>query len=152
MATDTLRLFAEYDWPGNVRELENLIKRMVILGTDNAIRREIADAIAQRAGRVGPIPVIEQAAATPPSPAVPAAPPAAPAPAAPTPAPPVAAAPLCGSLKDIGRTAAREAERQLIYRTLQQTRWNRREAAAILGISYKALLYKIKEAELDKAS
>jgi two-component system response regulator AtoC len=58
----------------------------------------------------------------------------------------------CGSLKDIGRTAAREAERELIYRTLQQTRWNRREAAEILGISYKALLYKIKEAELDKAS
>ena len=57
-----------------------------------------------------------------------------------------------GSLKDIGRHAAREAERELIYRTLQQTRWNRREAAEILGISYKALLYKIKEAELDKAS
>ena len=45
-----------------------------------------------------------------------------------------------------------EAERELIYRTLQQTRWNRREAAEILGISYKALLYKIKEAELDRAS
>src|SRR5439155_21119836 len=61
-------------------------------------------------------------------------------------------APLTGSLKDIARSAAREAERELIYRTLQQTRWNRREAAEILGISYKALLYKIKEAELDKAS
>jgi two-component system response regulator AtoC len=57
-----------------------------------------------------------------------------------------------GSLKDIGRSAAREAERELISRTLQQTRWNRREAAQILGISYKALLYKIKDAELDKAS
>ena len=61
------------------------------------------------------------------------------------------AAPV-GSLKDIARQAAREAEKELIYRTLQQTRWNRREAAEILGISYKALLYKIKEAELDKAS
>ena len=155
MATDTLRLFAEYDWPGNVRELENLVKRMVILGTDTAIRREMADAIANRELRVGPIPVIEQAASA--APAVAAAAPAAPA----TPAPPAvapaappaaAAAPLSGSLKDIGRTAAREAERELIYRTLQQTRWNRREAAEILGISYKALLYKIKEAELDKAS
>jgi two-component system response regulator AtoC len=57
-----------------------------------------------------------------------------------------------GSLKAIARSAAREAERELIYRTLQQTRWNRREAAEILGVSYKALLYKIKEAELDKAS
>ncbi|HET7694304.1 MAG TPA: sigma-54 dependent transcriptional regulator [Vicinamibacterales bacterium] len=156
MATDTLRLFAEYDWPGNVRELENLIKRMVILGTDTQIRREVADAIASRALRVGPIPILEQAtAAAASSAAVPAAPPAAAAPPA-RPAAPLAAAPppvpLCGSLKDIGRTAAREAERELIYRTLQQTRWNRREAAEILGISYKALLYKIKEAELDKAS
>jgi DNA-binding NtrC family response regulator len=34
---------------------------------------------------------------------------------------------------------------------LQRTRWNRKEAADILGISYKALLYKIKENGLDKA-
>ena len=145
LATDTLRLFAEYDWPGNVRELENLVKRMVILGSDTSIRREVADAIAGRTLRVGPIPVIQQAAVAP----------AAAAPAAALPAPPPAAAPappFTGSLKDIGRMAAREAERELIYRTLQQTRWNRREAAEILGISYKALLYKIKEAELDKAS
>jgi len=51
LATDTLRLFAEYEWPGNVRELENLVKRMVILGTDAAIRREVADAIAGRDAR-----------------------------------------------------------------------------------------------------
>ena len=61
LATDTLRLFAEYDWPGNVRELENLVKRMVILGTDTAIRREVADAIAGRYLRVGPIPALQQA-------------------------------------------------------------------------------------------
>ena len=151
LATDTLRLFAEYEWPGNVRELENLVKRMVILGTDTAIRREVADAIAGRTMQMGPIPVIEHAAGMPPPVAAP--PMAAAAPVGTTgsvaaPAPPA----LTGSLKDIGRTAARVAERELIYRTLQQTRWNRREAAEILGISYKALLYKIKEAELDKAS
>jgi DNA-binding NtrC family response regulator len=56
------------------------------------------------------------------------------------------------SLKDIARTAAREAERELILRMLTRTRWNRKEAAEILGISYKALLYKIKENRLDKAS
>jgi transcriptional regulator with GAF, ATPase, and Fis domain len=146
LATDTLRLFAEYEWPGNVRELENLVKRMVILGTDTSIRREVADAIAGRTLRVGPIPVIQHAAAPA---AVAAAAAAAPAPAPPRATPPP---PFSGSLKDIGRMAAREAERELIYRTLQQTRWNRREAAEILGISYKALLYKIKEADLDKAS
>ena len=141
MATDTLRLFAEYEWPGNVRELENLVKRMVILGSDTAIRREVADAIAGRFLRVGPIPALQQTAA-----------PVAPAAAAGTPATSPPAQVFSGSLKDIGRSAAREAERKLISRTLQQTRWNRREAAEILGISYKALLYKIKDAELGKAS
>jgi len=56
------------------------------------------------------------------------------------------------SLKDISRQAAREAERELIFRMLQQTRWNRKETAEMLGISYKALLYKIKESGLDRAS
>jgi two-component system response regulator AtoC len=145
LASDTLRLFHEYAWPGNVRELENLAKRMVILGTDEPIRREIADAIAGRAMRPGPIPALyPRVEPAPPAPVAAAAPP----PVA-APAPPLVPT---GSLKDIARHAAREAERELIYRTLQQTRWNRREAAEILGISYKALLYKIKEAELDKAS
>jgi DNA-binding NtrC family response regulator len=163
LATDTIRLFVEYDWPGNVRELENLIKRMVILGSDTAIRRDVADAIAGRSLRVGPIPALQapasaafvppgfaEATAARPAAAAPAARP--PAPPPPAPPPPAEPAPISGSLKDIGRNAARGAERELIFRTLQQTRWNRREAAEILGISYKALLYKIKEAELDKAS
>jgi two-component system response regulator AtoC len=151
LASDTQRLFAEYDWPGNVRELENLIKRAVILGTDDSIRRELAEAIAGRLLRAGPIPALqsrqEPVADTAAAPAVP------PAGAAPAPVPTAAdPAPRSGSLKDIARQAAREAERELIYRTLQRTRWNRREAAQILGISYKALLYKIKDAELDRAS
>jgi transcriptional regulator with PAS, ATPase and Fis domain len=146
MATDTLRLFAEYEWPGNVRELENLVKRMVIVGSDSAIRREVADAIAGRYLRVGPIPALQPSAPTPPAAAAPPAPAVAAAPPAPD------APVFSGSLKDIGRSAARVAERELIARTLQQTRWNRREAAEILGISYKALLYKIKDADLDRAS
>ena len=148
LATDTLRLFAEYEWPGNVRELENLVKRMVILGTDAPIRREVADAIAGRVAVPGPIPALQTTSTTAPA-APPVTPPVAAAAVPPTPPQPM---PLTGSLKDIARSAARVAERELIYRTLQQTRWNRREAAEILGISYKALLYKIKEAELDKAS
>ena len=59
--------------------------------------------------------------------------------------------PVNYSLKDVSRSAARGAERDLISRMLQQTRWNRKEAADMLGISYKALLYKIKENGLDKA-
>ncbi len=136
-----------------MRELENMIKRAVILGSDDSIRRELADAIAGRMLRSGPIPALQsrQGLAAPAG-AVAHAAPASPAMPAPVPTvPDVPPAPI-GSLKDIARHAAREAERELIYRTLQQTRWNRREAAEILGISYKALLYKIKEAELDRAS
>jgi two-component system, NtrC family, response regulator AtoC len=153
LASDTLRLFAEYDWPGNVRELENLIKRAVILGTDDSIRRELAEAIAGRILRPGLIPALQsrQQPAAAAEVAHPVSVPASPAPA-PAPAAADVPPPSTGSLKDIARHAAREAERELIYRTLQQTRWNRRQAAEILGISYKALLYKIKEAELDRAS
>jgi len=150
LAEETLRLFNEYEWPGNVRELENLVKRAVVLGSDDSIRQELGDAIGGRRRLTGPIPALQPRAAE-----VVAAPaPAAAGPVLPSPEPAAANTPvaLTGSLKDIARHAAREAERDLIYRTLQQTRWNRREAAAILGVSYKALLYKIKEADLDKAS
>ncbi len=49
------------------------------------------------------------------------------------------------SLKDAARAASREAERELILHVLTRTRWNRRRAAEELQISYKALLYKLKQ-------
>jgi two-component system, NtrC family, response regulator AtoC len=49
------------------------------------------------------------------------------------------------SLKDIGKRAAMLAEREAILSMLQRTAWNKRKAANKLKISYKALLYKIKE-------
>jgi two-component system response regulator AtoC len=48
-------------------------------------------------------------------------------------------------LKEIARRAATAAEREAIDRTLKLTGWNKRKAAQRLKISYKALLYKIKE-------
>jgi two-component system response regulator AtoC len=220
VSSETTQLFMDYDWPGNVRELENLIKRVVVLGTEGPIRKEmqlVRAAPGQRlagqrlsgqppdlAGRTNrsvsgtgqsalasgrTVPDVGQAkAASQPSAsvvqplsAVPAQrayrveyPSASPpsintrAGAAPNPVPPVTAtstAPLSPaslaaaaanagnySLKDISRTAAREAECELILRMLHQTRWNRKATAEILGISYKALLYKIKENGLDKVS
>jgi len=144
----TLESFLHYDWPGNVRELENVIQRIVILGPDSPAatplmprRGERRSALRERrqSPRLEPLP--PPVAAAPPPP--------------PDPVPPLAV-PVDGngggdlpSLKLIGRNAARAAERELMLRMLHRTRWNRKEAAQMLGISYKALLYKIKEHRLD---
>lgn len=136
----TLQLFSEYPWPGNVQELDAVVKRMVMLGDEDAVCEELL---------------------RPDGPSINLEPPFGSLPAAPANAP---AKRLSGSgdtgqpdttpggLKAIARQAADGAERELIFRTLQHTRWNRREAAAMLGVSYKALLYKIKRAEMDGAS
>jgi DNA-binding NtrC family response regulator len=49
------------------------------------------------------------------------------------------------SLKQASRAASRETEKELILRALTHTRWNRRRAAQELQISYKTLLYKLKQ-------
>ena len=54
------------------------------------------------------------------------------------------------SLKDISRKAAQVAEREAILQALEQTQWNRVRAAKLLEISYRALLYKIKDSGLDR--
>jgi DNA-binding NtrC family response regulator len=118
-----MHLLMNDDWPGNIREVENLIKRTVALA--------------------GEAPIQSPDAATGPVQSAPLSPTA------------IASAALKAgnySLKDISRTAAREAERELIFTTLQRTRWNRKATAEILGISYKALLYKIQQSGLSKAS
>ena len=109
----TGRLLLEHPWPGNIRQLENVIKRVVVLGSASGVYEELA------------------ASAKP---------------SATTPA--VLAAPVLDAggqldLKSIARRAARDAERIAIADMLQRTRWNRAKAARLLGISYKALLYKI---------
>jgi DNA-binding NtrC family response regulator len=174
ISAELSRMFMEFDWPGNVRQLENLIKRMVVLGSEAPIVHELRQPAAA---------LHHWPNTTPPSAPRPAVVPS-PQPVMPPPAAATMAAPLAGvgapapigigsvaavagsaaaaastgngnghvSLKDIARSAAREAERELILRMLTKTRWNRKEAAEILGISYKALLYKIKENGLDKAT
>lgn len=118
----TLNQLMEHDWPGNVRELDNVIRRIVLLGTDAAATADL---------RAPHTIAVNGHAADCGGPAVPAE------------------TPSMRSLKEHARLAARVAERALIQRTLEQTRWNRKEAAALLGISYKALLKKIKECDLQ---
>lgn len=49
------------------------------------------------------------------------------------------------SLKVAARAASRRTERELILKALERTHWNRKRAAQELQISYKSLLYKIKQ-------
>ena len=51
--------------------------------------------------------------------------------------------PDVGGLKNVAREAARAAERAAILAVLERTRWNRLRTARVLGISYRALLYKL---------
>jgi len=53
------------------------------------------------------------------------------------------------SLKHAAREASRKAERQMILASLERTHWNRKRSARELQISYKALLYKLKQLDLD---
>src|SRR6266481_8299277 len=52
---------------------------------------------------------------------------------------------VSGGLKSVARGAKDEAEAEAIKHALDQTNWNRKQAAALLQISYKALLYKIRQ-------
>jgi len=127
----------EYNWPGNIRELENLAKRYVIVGNEAQIIRELSTHKPIMSSLSSPQPVQQ----TQQAPAAPSA--------------PLAFAngngsPESLSVLEIGRRAAMQAEREAIERVLQQTRWNRRQAAKILKISYKALLNKLKAMEEER--
>ena len=123
----------EYAWPGNIRELENLVKRYVIVGNEAQIIRELST----HKPIVTSIGTAAQAAGTQ---IVPAA-------VSPVQAASNGAEMEMPSLLEIGRRAAMQAEREAIERVLAQTRWNRRQAAKNLKISYKALLNKLKAME-----
>jgi DNA-binding NtrC family response regulator len=128
----------EYNWPGNIRELENLVKRYVIVGNEAQIIRELSTHKPVMSSTSGTSPMWGKKEDQP----------------KPEPMPEVPAASTSSgangkeddtpSLLEIGRRAAMIAEREAIERVLAQTRWNRRQAAKILKISYKALLNKVK--------
>ncbi len=129
----------EYDWPGNIRELENMVKRYTIVGKESQIIRELSThkpIVSSTSGGNSLWNAKDRSDGY----AQPVA--AAPAPVVPILAPESEQEML--PLLEIGRRAAMRAEREAIERVLTQTRWNRRAAAKILQISYKALLNKLK--------
>ncbi len=124
LSEEAMEALIRYSWPGNIRELENLCKRYVIVGDATQIVRELSLHAVERSTESG-----ERDAAK-----------------AQTIEFPLSSEP---SLLEIGRQAAWEAERQAIRQMLMNTRWNRREAARRLRVSYKALLNKIKQLEVE---
>ncbi len=140
-------MFLNYSWPGNVRELENNIKRFVILGNESQL---ISEFMRKKENGAYSAYLDDREVMVRPQ----------------HPRPTVNVEretngnggdsddaillPDKGTLKEVSKIAQRKAERAMIERVLRQTRWNRRKAANILDISYKALLYKIKECGLSQ--
>ncbi len=123
LSREAVQTFLRYHWPGNVRELENMVRRMIVLGSEHAVLQEISlrERPAGRSGGSLQLPELDLELEDG----------------------------QTVDLKSIAKAAARVAEKRVIARILDQTRWNRKEAAERLQISYKALLYKMKESGLS---
>ena len=106
----------EYTWPGNLRELSNFVKRYLILGDETLAIAELNPKNDLNGG-----PGIDPGTKS------------------------GASEGGAGGLKSLARSAKDEAEAAAITQALEQTNWNRKQAAALLKISYKALLYKIRQ-------
>jgi two-component system, NtrC family, response regulator AtoC len=120
----------QYAWPGNLRELENFAKRFLAHGDEAAALQELHsrsnDGFASK-GENGDGNGHAKTSGQPSS---------------------FHTSEETSSLKLLVRNAKGEAERGAIAQALQQTHWNRKAAARLLNVSYRALLYKIEEYHL----
>jgi two-component system, NtrC family, response regulator AtoC len=140
----------QYVWPGNVRELENLIRRFLILRDQSEMLRELGTR-SLRATEAG---VATRDASAPEAARRKAAALAASAEAyadSDDDAPVEPAAPARVEHRSVLMKVARakeEAEAAAILDVLERTHWNRKRAAQVLNIDYKALLYKMKKLDI----
>ena len=121
-SSKVIHVFNEYPWPGKIRELENMIKRIVIFGEGDASLKSIFSK--RLDDGMNPESYKDL------SPCLPAG-------------------KESFNLKDVGKRAAEVAEKEMIQSILQETHWNRKQAAQLLRVSYKALLYKMQKYRLD---
>jgi two-component system response regulator AtoC len=119
----TLERLFRYSWPGNVRELENVVQRIVVLGTEAVVAELGDDEPRMETGEPDTSPPCETNDASWSDDSL--------------------------GLKEVVRRAAELAERRALKRTLERVHWRRVVAAQRLGISYKTLLEKIKHYRLD---
>jgi two-component system response regulator AtoC len=110
-----------YPWPGNVRELENVVRRLIVLRDAKHIARELNAKAVRRS----------LATAT--------------AAAGVTTAVAAETQPQGTPILEQVTKAKERAETEAILAALNSTRWNRKQAATLLKIDYKALLYKMKK-------
>lgn len=115
--------FMEHDWPGNVREMENVIRRFIVFGDPDMIIRDLRFRTRMR-NMTSTVRVSNGSTQA------------------------VAASSSAPSLEEVNR-ARQTAETQVILDALQTTKWNRKAAAALLQIDYKALLYKMKKLNIE---
>lgn len=157
---DIIEQMMEYPWPGNIRELESLLKRVIVLDSEEIIFQTIGT----RQGRTAPAypamisydtrPHPEPRDTAPGALAYPIEPPPHRAMAThPAPSPVTSEAPTREStpagtatpLKSIVEQAVEAAEKRAIQEALVRLRWNRRKVAQHLGISYSSLLRRIEK-------
>ena len=126
-----LEALRAYSFPGNVRELENILERALAFADGGVI--EVAD-LSLKGARVAapveaaaPVAVVAEVPAAPPPPAK------------------VPDEPLPNSLPDY----LNQIERDIIIRALNQTQFNRTQAAQLLGISFRQLRYQMQKLEIQ---
>ena len=149
------RVLLDHDWPGNVRELENVIRKYLVFRSDEIIVGELQRRMQRRtvapAGASKPAPPAQAASAA-----------ASVSGAAPVVAPHEdhwpqerlllttphsipSSIPASGRILEEVDHARKKAETEAILAGLNATLWNRKQAAKLLEIDYKALLYKMKK-------
>jgi DNA-binding NtrC family response regulator len=129
-----MNLFHEYHWPGNIRELENYLKRLSLLGNFDEIEEEIR----YHQNKNNHTPTKPDSEAPQSNHQEESAPDEDPEETENFP-----------SLKEVRDRAVQKAEKEIIERVLEETRWNRKEASRLLQISYRSLLYKMKDLDIQ---
>jgi two-component system, NtrC family, nitrogen regulation response regulator GlnG len=134
---EAMQLLKEHDWPGNVRELENLVRRMVVLYSEDVIGAPLVELELKEARRNDP--AVNKASYDDSLAAV------------------VArhvercfgAVDRADDVQELYLQVLQEVERPLIAETLAATRGNQLRAAQILGLNRNTLRKKIRDLEID---
>ncbi len=115
LSPELLQACQNHPWPGNLRELGNFVKRYLVLGDEKLAIHELQPRSDGSGAQFESAPQRTNTSESQ------------------------------GGLKGLARSAKDEAEAEAIAKALEETNWNRKQAAVLLQISYKALLYKIRQ-------